>query len=320
MSFVRCVSRRVSLTQRGRPYILCSHLGTLVTSVPPDGADRVNGRVRWSSGRRRPALSCSASPVRPLPKPICGRGMLVLPLRPTASGEPVSQQSSSRPEADRSDERLVLVGGGLAGAKAAQALREQGFEGTVTLIRRSSTCRTSGRRCRRATCSARTRATPPLVHPQDWYEQQGSTCASAPRSTALDPAAHEIELAGGERLPYAKPLLATGSVVNRLAVPGGTGRRLLRKLPDADHLKDTLAGGGPGRGDRRRLDRPGGHRRARVVRRGGHPDRGGPAAAVPALGDEPARLRRPAPRARRRPALNSGVTEIGADAVTAAAG
>jgi 3-phenylpropionate/trans-cinnamate dioxygenase ferredoxin reductase subunit len=47
---------------------------------------------------------------------------------------------------------LVIVGAGLAGAKAAEALRAEGFDGPVVLIGDETERRTNGRRCPRATC------------------------------------------------------------------------------------------------------------------------------------------------------------------------
>jgi 3-phenylpropionate/trans-cinnamate dioxygenase ferredoxin reductase subunit len=55
-----------------------------------------------------------------------------------------------------------------------------------------------------------------------------------------------VELAGGERVAYDRVLLATGSSPRRLDVAGGDleGIRYLRRMGQAEQLRDTLAGGG----------------------------------------------------------------------------
>ena len=140
----------------------------------------------------------------------------------------------------------VIVGGGLAGAKAAQTLRKEGFDGPVVLV---------------AAEAERPYERPPLskgyllgsddrdsafVHAESWYAEHDVDLRLSTRATALDTAAHEVELDGGERVGYAKLLLATGSTPRRLDVPGADldGVLYLRELPDADRIKSVL---GPGR-------------------------------------------------------------------------
>jgi 3-phenylpropionate/trans-cinnamate dioxygenase ferredoxin reductase subunit len=138
----------------------------------------------------------------------------------------------------------VIVGAGLAGAKAAETLRAEGFEGPVTLIGDEDEVPYERPPLSKGYLLGKDARDSAAVHPRAWYDEQRIDLRLGTAVTALDPAAHEVELAGGERLPYAKLLLATGSVVSRLAVPGGDRIRTLRKLPDADGLKDALAGGG----------------------------------------------------------------------------
>ena len=57
-----------------------------------------------------------------------------------------------------SDQTFVIVGASLAGAKAAETLREEGFDGRLVLIGAERSARTSARRCRRSTCVARSGA------------------------------------------------------------------------------------------------------------------------------------------------------------------
>jgi 3-phenylpropionate/trans-cinnamate dioxygenase ferredoxin reductase subunit len=143
------------------------------------------------------------------------------------------------------DKGFVIVGAGLAGAKAAETLREEGFGGRVVLVGEES---------------ERPYERPPLskgyllgdqdrdavyVHGADWYEENEVELRLGQRVVALDRAAHEVELEGGERIGYRKLLLATGASPRTLAVPGADlpGVHHLRRLPDSDRLRAALSGG-----------------------------------------------------------------------------
>jgi 3-phenylpropionate/trans-cinnamate dioxygenase ferredoxin reductase subunit len=76
------------------------------------------------------------------------------------------------------------------------------------------------------------------VHPAGWYAEQVVDLRLGTRVTVLDPAAHEIETADGDRLRYTKLLLTTGSSVRRLA-----DAVTLRTLDDSDRLRDALRPG-----------------------------------------------------------------------------
>jgi len=136
----------------------------------------------------------------------------------------------------------VIVGAGLAGAKAAEALRDGGFAGQVVLVGAEH---------------ERPYERPPLskgyllgaeprdkafVHDESWYAEHDVELRLGVRATGLDPAAHTVTLEPGGPLRYDRLLLATGSRPRRLDVPGAdlAGIRYLRTLPDADDLVADL--------------------------------------------------------------------------------
>ena len=159
---------------------------------------------------------------------------------PDPSARPDLQE---RPMALR--QTFVIVGGGLAGATAAQTLREEGFTGRLRLVG-------AGKRVREATASveglsARHRGAETIfVHEQSWYDDHDVELGLGIRATDVDVAAHEIALDTGERIRYDKVLLATGSSPHRLTVPGAdlNGVHYLREARDADRLRAALVGGG----------------------------------------------------------------------------
>lgn len=140
---------------------------------------------------------------------------------------------------------MVIVGAGLAGAKAAEALRDAGFDGQITIVGQEA---------------HRPYERPPLskdhlhgtviddklfVHSEDWYGQQDIDLRLSTPVVGLNRGTHEIVTQTGERLPYDKLLLATGSSPRRLGIPGGdlNGVHYLRTLDDNEGLKHALRPG-----------------------------------------------------------------------------
>ncbi|MGP3926971.1 NAD(P)/FAD-dependent oxidoreductase [Streptomyces sp. 8N616] len=138
---------------------------------------------------------------------------------------------------------FVIVGGGLAGAKAAETLRSEGFTGRVILI-----------------CDERDHPyeRPPLskgylignderdsvfVHEPAWYAQAEIELHLGQPAIRLDRNAKAVTLGDGTRIHYDKLLLATGAEPRRLDIPGTdlAGVHHLRRLAHADRLRGVLA-------------------------------------------------------------------------------
>jgi 3-phenylpropionate/trans-cinnamate dioxygenase ferredoxin reductase component len=137
----------------------------------------------------------------------------------------------------------VIVGAGLAGAKAAETLRAEGFEGPVVLLGDEDEVPYERPPLSKGYLLGKEERESARVHPPDWYGEHDVQLRLGAAVTALHPAEHEVELAGGERLRYAKLLLATGSVVRPLPVPGGDAVLTLRRLPDADRMRAAFTPG-----------------------------------------------------------------------------
>ena len=141
---------------------------------------------------------------------------------------------------------FVIVGAGLTGAKAAETLRAEGFAGRVVLVGAEPDLPYERPPLSKGYLLGSDDRPSVFVHDEKWYADQGVEVLTGRRVTALDRAAHEVELAGGERLGYTKLLLATGASPRRLRVPGHDldGVHYLRRLAHADRLRDALASGG----------------------------------------------------------------------------
>ena len=131
---------------------------------------------------------------------------------------------------------FAIVGAGLAGARAAETLRAEGFDGRVVLF--GAEAHLPYERPALSKGYLQGTAEAPFVHPAEWYAEQDVDLRLGTRVTALDPSAHEVETADGDRLRYTKLLLTTGSSVRRLA-----DAVTLRTLDDSDRLRAALRPG-----------------------------------------------------------------------------
>lgn len=141
-------------------------------------------------------------------------------------------------------DQFVIVGGGLAGATAAQTLREEGFAGSIVLVGAEPERPYERPPLSKAYLMGSSDRDSTYVHPADWYAAHDVTMLTGVRATSIDPAAHTVQTSDGAWLPYTKLLLATGSTPRRLPVPGAEldGVHYLRTLADADRLSAGLAG------------------------------------------------------------------------------
>jgi 3-phenylpropionate/trans-cinnamate dioxygenase ferredoxin reductase subunit len=143
-------------------------------------------------------------------------------------------------------EPFVIVGAGLAGAKAAETLRAEGFDGPVVLVGEERELPYERPPLSKGYLLGAAERASAQVHDAGWYTAHDIDLRTGVRATSLDAAAHRVRLDTGEALPYAKLLLATGSSARHLPVPGAelAGIHYLRTLPDSDRLRGELTGGG----------------------------------------------------------------------------
>jgi 3-phenylpropionate/trans-cinnamate dioxygenase ferredoxin reductase subunit len=141
---------------------------------------------------------------------------------------------------------FVIVGAGLAGARAAETLREEGFDGPVVLVGAEAELPYERPPLSKGYLNGAAARESAAVHDGGWYAAHDVELRTGVRATALDPASHRVALGTGEELGYARLLLATGSSARRLPSTGADldGVRYLRTLPDADRLLADLSGGG----------------------------------------------------------------------------
>ncbi len=145
-----------------------------------------------------------------------------------------------------SPQHIVLIGAGLAGATAAETLREEGFDGRIHLVGEEPERPYERPPLSKGVLLGDAERDSVFVHDEGWYAAHEVDLRTGTAAAALHLADHEVELAGGERLPFDRALLATGSAPRRLDVPGAEldGVHYLRRVGDSDALRSALAGGG----------------------------------------------------------------------------
>src|SRR5215208_7515817 len=144
------------------------------------------------------------------------------------------------------DQTFVIVGASLAGTKAAEALRAEGFGGRLLLVGAEN---------------ERPYERPPLskdylrgevgretvyVHDEGFYAEHAIDLRLGRSAVDLNTSARELTLDDGETLRYDRLLLATGAEPRTLAIPGNEldGVMYLRSIDDSDALRTRLDRGG----------------------------------------------------------------------------
>ncbi|MEW2528140.1 FAD-dependent oxidoreductase [Streptomyces sp. NPDC047071] len=141
------------------------------------------------------------------------------------------------------DQTFVIVGGGLAGAKAAETLRSEGFTGRVILIGDERDHPYERPPLSKGYLLGKEDRDSVFVHEPAWYAQADVELHLGQTVVAIDRAAHTVRLGDGTVIRYDKLLLATGAEPRRLDVPGTglAGVHHLRRLAHADRLRHVLA-------------------------------------------------------------------------------
>ncbi|MEV0842547.1 FAD-dependent oxidoreductase [Actinocatenispora sera] len=140
---------------------------------------------------------------------------------------------------------VVVIGGGLAGAKTVEALREQGYDGQVSQITAERHLPYERPPLSKSYLAGESAFDDAVVHPAQWYQDNRVDLRTGVRATAVDAAAHRVRLDDGEDLGYDKLVLATGAVPRRLPVPGGDadGVHYLRTRDDSDAIRSVFGEG-----------------------------------------------------------------------------
>jgi 3-phenylpropionate/trans-cinnamate dioxygenase ferredoxin reductase subunit len=139
-------------------------------------------------------------------------------------------------------DHFVIVGAGLAGAKTAEHLRAQGFDGSITVVGDEALPPYERPPLSKGILMGSADAESAFVHLDQWYADNAIELLTGNAVTGLDLSDHTVQLVEGQ-LPFTKLALTTGARPRRLEVPGAdlAGVHYLRSLPDAERLREVLA-------------------------------------------------------------------------------
>ena len=140
---------------------------------------------------------------------------------------------------------FAIVGAGLAGAKAAEMLRAEGFDGRVVLLGDEPHRPYERPPLSKGYLRGEDPLTKVFVHDEGFAAASDVDLVTDTRVEAIDLQARRLVLPGGAAtLPFDALLLATGSAPRRLPIPGASldGVHVLRTLDDAQRLRKALAG------------------------------------------------------------------------------
>lgn len=141
----------------------------------------------------------------------------------------------------------VLVGGGLAVARAAEALRGADDRADILVVSEEAHPPYERPDLSKGYLAGKKSRTDLDPLPERWYADNDVELLLGTPVTRLDALARRVRLADGRSLPYDRLLLATGSTLRRLGVEGGQldGVHYLRTLEDSQALRSVLDAGGP---------------------------------------------------------------------------
>ena len=142
----------------------------------------------------------------------------------------------------QTNDAMVIVGAGQAGATAAAALRDSGFDGPVLLIGQESEPPYERPALSKGYLQGTVERESTAVHPPAWYVENDVDLILGTAVVGIDPAMHRIWMSRGRHADYRSLLMTTGSSPRPLPVVGAdlAGVHYLRTLQDSDRIRSVL--------------------------------------------------------------------------------
>ena len=140
---------------------------------------------------------------------------------------------------------VAVVGAGLAGGKAVEALRAEGFGGRIVLFGDEPHHPYERPPLSKGYLQGNDERDTVFVHPESWYGEHDVDLRLGAAVTGLDRHAHELMTDDGQPVHYDRLLLTTGASPRHLRLPGADlpGVHYLRTLDDSDALRAAFRPG-----------------------------------------------------------------------------
>jgi NADPH-dependent 2,4-dienoyl-CoA reductase/sulfur reductase-like enzyme len=140
---------------------------------------------------------------------------------------------------------IVIAGASLAGAKAAETLRDEGFDGQIVLLGAETELPYERPPLSKGYLLGNEALDVVYVHPLDWYSEHDIDLRLGVTVTGIDRATSTVVTSDDSIVPYDKLLLTTGASPRRLSFPGSDreGVLYLRTVADSERLREAFQGG-----------------------------------------------------------------------------
>lgn len=139
---------------------------------------------------------------------------------------------------------IAIIGAGLAGAKAAEALRKDGYDGRIAMFGDEARLPYLRPPLSKDYLRGESDLDAVFVHPQAWYDEHRIDLRVSTPVRAIEPKVKTLLLDDGSRIAFDRLLLSTGASSRRLDIPGHdlAGVHYLRSLDDADAIRSAATG------------------------------------------------------------------------------
>ena len=141
------------------------------------------------------------------------------------------------------DEKFVIIGAGQAAGRAAEAMRTQGFDGSVTIVGDEAYPPYERPALSKQVLIGEDEPDSTYVHQPAYYDEHQIKLKLGVSAKAIDRETKSVSLSDGTTLDYTKLLIATGSQLRRLSLPGSdlAGIHYLRGIDDSLAIRAALS-------------------------------------------------------------------------------
>lgn len=138
--------------------------------------------------------------------------------------------------------KYVIVGGGVAGASAAETLRQSGFTGEIVMLSAEAETPYDRSMLTKAMLNAKPEGI--AIRSKDYYEKIDVSIKHNAFVTEVDPSSKSVTLKSGEKIQYDKLLVATGGRPKKLEVPGHSLKNIftIRDFSDLYKIREVVGG------------------------------------------------------------------------------
>jgi len=139
---------------------------------------------------------------------------------------------------------VLIVGGGLAGQRCAEALRQGGYDGPVRIVSAEPHAPYDRPPLSKELLAGEKEHGEIALRPDGWHDEKGVELILGDPAAGLDPDGRLVTLESGTTIPYEQLVVATGS--RPIMLPDAEGLenvQALRTVDDALRLRDALEPG-----------------------------------------------------------------------------